>query len=295
MLPGALASGCASNRAAREAEDLIAARQLTLHGLDAAGANNWSEAEELFRRAVSASPHDERAHHQYARALWHRDDRQTAILHMTQAVELSAGNPELLVELGRMYLWQGDLVLARQAGEQAIATDRQFAAAHALIGDVLLRQGRPEQALESFHLALALDTQQPLVTLAVADIYRQRAEHRRSLATLRPLNIKQLPPPVASQVCLLRGLSEKEIGRRHDALANLAQALQLGPPAADTLFVVAQARLEMGDAQSARETLRAALSQDANHAASRELLARLDGQPHLADRTLLNTPAPQNR
>ena len=274
--------GCMStSRATREAADLVAARQLTLQGLDAVEQNNWEAAENLFREAVAASPHDERAHLQYAKALWHRGERGEALEHMTEAVRLSGEAPELLVESGRMQLAIGDGDAARRSGLRAARAHPQFAAAHALVGDVLARHGRLDGALESYHLSLSLDPRQPEVTLAVAEVYRTWDEPRRILSTLQSISVDSLPPHLAGRMLFLRGVAESQLGREDDAVRNLAQAAQR-IPSAEVFFELASAHQKAGDIGSAKLALESGLQCDPAHAASRTLLTQLNSIPRLA-------------
>src|SRR5438034_6760638 len=79
------APGCRMFRCQKASDDSIAAaRQLSLHGLDAEQRGQWEKAEALFAAAVSKCPRDERAHHGYAESLWQRGARDAAIIHMEE-------------------------------------------------------------------------------------------------------------------------------------------------------------------------------------------------------------------
>src|SRR3954466_2921026 len=73
-------------------ENIAAARQLALQGIDAQQRNHWERAESLFAAAIVKCPSDERARHGYAEALWQRGVWQQAVEQMEESVRLSAGD-----------------------------------------------------------------------------------------------------------------------------------------------------------------------------------------------------------
>ena len=270
------AAGCASLSRSRLDDGVLTARQLSLRGTEAIQQSRWGDAEELISEAVRLCPTDERMRAQYAETLWNLNAREEAIQHMQLAVRLSGGNPELLVRLGDMHLENGDLASASQQAERAIAANRQLAAAWALRGDVLQRQGNEEESLASFHRALSYSEHYPRVQLAIAEGYRRQGRHGRALATLRNLADGYPVGEVPGQVRYLEGLAQKELGRYDAAVASFTAAIKKSPPAAERLFQLAETRLLMGDSVNARIAARAALALEPTHGPSQQLVAHLD-------------------
>ena len=87
--------GCRAIGRFGESRQTIASRRLSRQGLKAMHEGDWSVAENLFTDALEVSGTDDRAHFGLAESLWQRDERPAAILHMEQAVRLSAGDPKL--------------------------------------------------------------------------------------------------------------------------------------------------------------------------------------------------------
>ncbi len=269
-------AGCASSLRNRATDDVVAGRQRMLRGIEAWQEQDLQLAEENFRAAVETAPQDERAHFHYARALWQRDDRASAMKHMAEAVRLSGGSSELLVEMGRMHLAEGQLDLAESTAQQVLESDRQFATAHALLGDVHLRRGRLELALESYHLSLALQPKNSRVQLAVADIYRTWGEPRRSLATLQAIDIGEVPPDQAATIHHLQGVAQREIGRPDDAIEDFKKALAAAPPTAALWCDLAEAQALQGDHEGARRSISSALALDTQRTTIEPQLARIE-------------------
>ena len=148
-------SGCRAIRRIGQNQDSIAARRMSRQGIQAMRDGKWATAEKLFNDALTESDSDDRAHRGLAESLWQRDDRESAIRHMEQAVRLSAGEPKLIERLGRMYLDVGRLEDANQQCLIALEANRDSAPVWALRGDCLYQQERLDDALAAYHRALA--------------------------------------------------------------------------------------------------------------------------------------------
>lgn len=248
---------------------LAAARQLSLQGLEAQRRGHWSEAESLFAAAILQCPADERARCGYAEALWQRGAYSAAVSHMEEAVPLSGYDPQRLVQLGRMYLALGDVPRAGETAERAIqATNSQQAAAWALKGEVLLAQGRQDEALAALHRALALQQPLPEVQIAVARIYLEQGRAQRAYSTLEALAASYPLDQVPFEVLMPMGVALRQIGRAAEAEQRLAQAVQRGNASAEGWYELAQTQVVLGDVAAARQLLRAALEHDPHHAPS---------------------------
>lgn len=277
------ASGCVSLAKKGVDEDVVAARQFSLRGVDAAQRGQLAEAEALFGTALEMCPLDERIQYHYAETLWELDRHDEAVAHMERAVRLSGGNAELLVRLGDMYLARGDLQRAARQAELAIKANRQLASAWALRGDVLSRTGHHDASLASYHRALSYQEHYPRVQLAIAETYQRQGRHARALATLRSLAdgypVDEVPP----DVLLLQGIALKELKRYEAAVETLSNAARRGDPSPDLLFHLAECQMLAGDPINARVTVESALAKAPQHGPSLALEQHLRSlQPRLA-------------
>ncbi len=246
-------------------ENIAAARQLSLQGMDAQQRGHWDRAETLFAAAILKCPSDERARYGYAEALWQRGAWQKAVEHMEEAVRLSGNDPERLVRLGQMYRARGDLARAGRQADAAIAVNGQLAAAWALRGHVLLAQGDSTGALTSFHRALSYEQPLPDVQLAIARIYAQENRPQRVLATLQSLAATYPSDQVPQEVLIQQGLALRALGRHQDAVTALAAAAQVGNPSPELLCDLARTQMLAGEGAAARQTLAAALQRTPKH------------------------------
>lgn len=271
-----LSGGCTTLSKNKIDENVVAARQLSLRGVDAMQRGQMAEAETLFSRALDTCPLDERIQGHYAETLWQLGERERAIAHMDQAVRLSGGNADLLVRLGDMYLAQGDLQRAARQAELATRANRQLASAWALRGDVLSRTGHTDESLASYHRALSYRQHYPRVQLAIAEIYGQQGRHARALATLRSLADGYPGGEVPQEVVVRQGIVLKKLGRYDAAVETLAEAGADGGATRDQLYHLAEAQLLAGDPTNARLTARSALARAPDHGPTRELCQRLE-------------------
>jgi tetratricopeptide (TPR) repeat protein len=279
----ACAAGCTSLYRKPAADNVVAARQLSLRGIDALQQENWEEAEALFGRAIGACATDERAHCHYAEILWRRGASEQAIDHMEQAVRLSGGDPGLLIDVGEMYLARGDLARAAQQADRAIQSNRQLPGAWALRGDVLRKLGERDQALACFHRALSMQQHYPRVQLRVAEIYREQGRPHRTLSTLQTLADQFPPGQEPAEVLYQQGLALKDLGRYEDAVDSLAAARNRGAPSADLLYHLGEAQMLTGDPSNARLSVLAALAREPGHRPSQQLKAHVESrQQHVA-------------
>lgn len=270
-------AGCRVLRSRQNSdENIAAARQLSLQGLDAQQRGQWERAEMLFAAAIAKCPTDERARSGYAEALWQRGDYSGAISNMEDAVRLSGNDPQRLVRLGAMHLHQEDVRRALNLAQRAIDNNGLLAEAWALRGQALLVAGDLNEALASFHRALSLDPALANVQLAIADIYRQQNRPQRALATLQTFADRFPAGQVPIGVLYREGLSLQALGRPHDAIRVFYQAVERGPANADLLYALADAQTAVGEFAAARQQVHLALTIEPGHAGSAQLMRRLD-------------------
>lgn len=267
-------------------DDVVAARQMSLRGLEAMQRDEWEEAEGLLEKAVQTSPVDERARCRYAETLWRRGARENAIAQMEEAVRLSGNDSRLLVQLGEMHLAHGDLPRASRRAGQAIAADSRSAAAWALRGDVLRKTGNGLDALLCYHRALTYQEHFPHVQLSAAEIYRESGRPQRALSTLELLADQYPPGQEPQEVLLHKGLALRSLGRFEDAADCLATAAKRGEPTVNLLVHLSEAHLLAGDPASASLAINQALARDPRHAAGLQLREQIESRQQQMAATL---------
>jgi len=269
-------SGCKTlGRHGPVPEQVVTSRELSCKGVTAMETGQWSEAEELFRGAIEASPTDPETRRHLAEVLWQRGASSDALLQIETAVRLSDSDATTTVRAGEMLLATGAVDKALRRADKAISLDPQLATAWALRGRVYWQKGEMDRALADLQRALQYAPESPDVLLDLAALYRQRGQHERCLTTLHHLldtYAEGEEPQVALQ---LEGLALGDLGRQQDAVECLTAACRRGPADAQTLYYLAEALSATGRQEEAAAAARQALAADSTHEPSRQLLARL--------------------
>ena len=269
--------GCRALRANRQTRELTAARQISLRGAEALQQKKYGDAESLFIEAIRQSPADERAQSGYAEVLLLKGEVQAATEHMTEAVETSGGNPDLVVRLGQMHLEQGELQLALEQADLALRNQRTHAGAWALRGDVLRQQHQLPDALDCYHRSLIYHSDAPQVQIALAEIYRQLGRPQRALATLNNLADHHSPEQIPPRAWLLKGQALADLGEDSEAKRCLRLATQYaGESQCGLLLELASAQYGCGDLAEARLCLGRVLRQEPSNPNALQLQSQLD-------------------
>jgi tetratricopeptide (TPR) repeat protein len=269
-------TGCAAfGRRGAVPEEVAASRELSRQGIAAMEHGEWPKAEELLRQAVEGSPEDPHSRRYLAEILWRRGAKDEAMRQMNAAVRIDPVEATLSARAGELSLEAGAIDEALKHAEQAIRVDPNLAGAWALRGRVFRKSNQADRAMSDFQRALDLEPQNAQILFDVAAMYRQRGQSARALATLHQL-LDTLPPGDEPQAVLyLEGVVLVELGRPHRAIDSLAAAARRNPPNAEVYYRLAQAYSGAGQHAEAFVAARQALSLDANHVASRELLVQL--------------------
>ncbi len=272
--------GCRSFRKTPVDDFVVQARELSFQGIDAMKDSKWVEAERLFAEAIEVWPDDERARQHYAQTLMHRHEVEKAIEQMTRAVELSDGEPRLLVQLGEMYLRVGDVEEALEQAlanaEAALKVDRKMASAWALKGQVRRRQGNVNDSLACFHRSLSYQPFQPEVQFSIADIYSNANRHQRALSTLESLASNYPPGQKPSLLLVRQGVVLKSMGRFRQASEHLELARAKDPKSLETLYHLSESQLLAGNRLNAEITATQARDISPRDSNIQALLARIN-------------------
>lgn len=254
--------GCRAIKGMGESRQSVAARKLSRQGLQKMHSGRWTDAEQLFSDALAISDQDDRAHRGLAEAYWNRGQRVSAIEHMERAVDLSAGDPRLVVRLGEMYLQEGRLADAEVQSEVALASERNSAEIWTLRGNCLRQKGANEDALAAYHRALALQPDFVDAKLQVAELYLNNNQYDRILATLDQLDPVGDESAVPTRVHMLRGIAMRNLDRPDLASKHFAKAAESDPSRAEPHLQIAAIELQRGRPDLASESVARAMDLD---------------------------------
>ena len=241
--------------AERTKSKIVSARSWANGGLEAMQSGHLQRAQGFFSRAAEQHPTDFRTRANLARTHFRSGEIDRAIREMETAVKLSEGDPWMAVELGQMYLSNGDLAKAKQQAEEVIAAKHNFVPGYTLLGQVSSRAGDYEQALAYLHKAASLDPSDLSIPLELVKTYRGNQEPRKALAAIDHLLSRHPIDSQPEQAILAKADILIELNQHSTAIATLRQAMNEQRPTVAVATKLAKLQMEAGKIDQARETI----------------------------------------
>ena len=106
----------------------------------------WAEAEAAYAKAVAVAPRHLGTRNNYGIALTRQGKFDAAIAQFEEALRLRPEHPDTLLNYGAALGAKGELARAVEFLTRALQQNPQSAEAHAQLAEVLVKQGKPEQA-----------------------------------------------------------------------------------------------------------------------------------------------------
>ncbi len=224
-------------------------------GIEAFHNGDHDEAEQLLGRAIETRPGDPILKEHLASIYLERGKPSKAISQLMDAAEISGENALLHVQIGKIYLANGQWILARQYARKALETDRRLAEAWSLKADVELAKGALNQALNDYQRALSLNPNLPSVQLKVAEVHRLSGRPLRAYSTIEQM-LSQIPPhDQPEEALLLAGRLLIELKQPAQAIAKLSRAAQHPDASPNSFMQLSKAQRVMGRESEAQSTL----------------------------------------
>jgi superkiller protein 3 len=208
-------------------------------------------------------------HHKSALKLYQQSKYPEAVAAFEQSVGLDSSNAEALFGLGRAEERLGRLPAARMAYGRALAVDPRSAKTHAALGHICLRTREYSSAGRAYEQAIAVDSAYMDAYGGLARVQIETEDLEGAVATLQ--RALQLDPKYADGYLYL-GADLNLLGRWHEAVEPLLQAVALAPKNPETHYRLAEAYYGKGDYRLAIEAGQYALARDSGYHAAEVLL-----------------------
>ncbi len=247
-------------------------------------AQNWAAAVEHALLAWQHAPSPERLR-RLAEAQEAQGLLQAAMHSRRQLVRAEAATTEDHLALARLALRLDALEDARQTVEGILAQHPHHAQALALLGQILVREGKPAEARRHLQAAIAHQPADASPYLILAELVAQTEGDEAALDVLQTAT-HALPREAEPHYRLGKHLLKTH--RPGHARPALETAHQLAPHRTDIVLALAQAYLDLGETAQARDLLASHTPQNPPPAFAR-LLARAHmaaAQPAEAARVL---------
>lgn len=231
---------------------ISSAREWANNGLEAFQTGRLNQAKRLFSKATQQDPNDFRSRANLARTLHQSGDRQLAIFEMQQAVEMSNGDPKMIIELGQMYLDAGQWIPARRQVELALDANHKSPEAWVLKGKTAKSKGDYPQALADFQRALGFAPDMTEVQLEIVDTYQRMGQPLRALSTVEQVLSRH---PIGGQpehAILAKSDALVALNQLSSAIALLQTTSERENASAAVFARLAQAQMMSGNMPQAR-------------------------------------------
>ena len=222
-------------------------------GLELFRQGRVGEAEEYFRRSLEIYPRDRQALHNLGEALRVQGKYDESLLPYRLAVDIDPGNPKAFFGMGNSFFKLGRYPEALSSMERALALavdPSMEPASRSIMGQALLKMGRPEEAEAQFDLSVKSSL---MINPRGVDAFLNRAEVLRSQKryeeALRWYRLAVETEPYYASAYAGMGDSLYRLGRYREAISSMERAVSLRPgfPMEPTLrYLMGQAAAEAG-------------------------------------------------
>jgi TolB-like protein/DNA-binding winged helix-turn-helix (wHTH) protein/Tfp pilus assembly protein PilF len=159
---------------------------------------DWPAAEVEFKRALELNPQYANAHHWYGDYLSVQGRHDEALVEAKRALQLDPLNLMIGTWVGLRYYLASRYDGAIEQSQSTVDLDPNFAAAHLILGESYVQQGKHKEGLDELHKAARLSGDSPLymaqvgVSLALAG---EKKEARRAIRELQDISGKRYVSP----------------------------------------------------------------------------------------------------
>ncbi|WP_050423740.1 tetratricopeptide repeat-containing sulfotransferase family protein [Bradyrhizobium tropiciagri] len=185
-------------------------------------------AMERYQEAARLRPNLVEAHYKLGLLLEEEGYRKRAIQCLRAAAALRQGTAFALLCEARILGFEGDDLASEELVRRAIVLEPRKSDAHAMLGTVLMQQGRFDEASASFDLANALNTHDVLGPVGLVEVKRLTDADRPLIGQLeRKLGNPAITGHEAALVHFALGKAYDDIGEYGHAIGHFDQANSL--------------------------------------------------------------------
>jgi tetratricopeptide (TPR) repeat protein len=231
-----------------------------------------ADAEHSLRLALKADPENIQALLNMGIALYEQSRSAEAINYLNKVIAVEPDKDAAHAYLGRAFMAQGNAGFAIQCYKNALTRRRNSVELLHLLGEAQLQSDQTSEAAETYRRLLELEGENPVTLAGLARIEQKlgKLKHAEQMF-LRTLHLDPDNSGVLFDYCellLSQGRYKEVIGRlEHDGL------MEDHPDR--TRFLLANAKLAIGDAVSALDMMRPLIAQGGLQSEMRLLLARI--------------------
>ena len=232
----------------------------------------WVDAKSLWKRALSVTKDNARAHVAYGSLLANETRHKEASAHFTAAIGIQPNYAEAHNKLGVELAASGRHDEAVAHYKEALRHRTSLGMAHTNLGNALIAQGQTEEAMTHYEKALAMDQDDPLALNSLGSAMDELGRVDEAITLYRRALVVN-PGLSAAHNNLAAAFARK--GQFDEAIVEIGLALEIDPDNADYHYNYAALVLQQGNTQLARKHLRQALSINPANESARQALDQL--------------------
>ena len=243
--------------------------ELFQQGNAAQEAENYSQAEAIYRRIIQLEPNNAEAYYKLCYVLDDQNKLDDAVAACRKSIALNSNNAETYYLLGYVLHRQGKLEEAIAAYRQAIQLDPKSAAAYNGLGIALSDQGKLEEAIAAYRQAIQLDPKYAPAYNNLGNALSYQGKLEEAIAAYG--QAIQLDPKYATAYYNL-GIALSDQGKQEEAIVAYRQALKLpdniDPPASTHALShngIGRVLQQQGNLEQAIEEYKKSLQIDPNY------------------------------
>ena len=229
------------------------------------GLGRVEQAEAHLRRAIALNPQARHAQLNLSKVLYKQGQYEAALDAARIAVEQDPEHAKAHLNLGAVLYKQGQYEAALDAARIAVEQDPEYAKAHANLGAILNGLGRIEEAETHLRRALALDPQD--VDL-FAQVLMRQGRYQEAIDALAQAVALAPGSPQAAELHFLMGQAAQQNGQPEAAAEYYAHTLALAPRHVKALRRLGRLRNEQQHYDEALQLFQRLVAIDPNDAAA---------------------------
>lgn len=232
----------------------------------------WADAKSLWKRALSVTSTNYRAHVAYGSLLANEKRHKEAAAQFAAAIRIQPNYAEAQNKLGVEMAAMGRTDEAVLYYKAALKLRPNLGAAYTNLGNALIAQGRIEKALSYFEISLEINQDDPLALNSLGSAMDDLGRVDEAIALYRRALI--INPRLSTAHNNLAAALARQ-GQFEEAIVEVGLALEIDSGNADYHYNYAALVLQQGNTELAREHLKEALSISPAHELARRALDQM--------------------
>ena len=211
-----------------------------------------AEAEDAIKRGIAAAPNAVAGYTEYGRFLMYSTRDNEAEAQFQKAISLGTSNIDAYEAIAEFYITSRQILKAEQAHLELVNIQENSPESRLVLASFYSKANRTDEAVETLNKILADSPEYVLARYELGRMYLDRKETAKvneQLDALFAINDNDV------EALLLRSRLRLQENKNEDAVKDIEEVLKKQPSGRDPLFLIAQARLALGQPDMANTAI----------------------------------------